>query len=106
MKSNRALPVINITNMKILKPSHRYNVYRIIVYCNDSLSYVRMYNPAAKQEASEAATRVSTCNMELTHAEKRLRTLKQEFCSGATQFERDRAAIADHQAQLDAIQVR
>ncbi|XP_047033737.1 structural maintenance of chromosomes protein 2 [Helicoverpa zea] len=59
---------------------------------------------AAKQEASEAATRISQSTMEKAHAEKRLKALQRDFHSSSAQYQRDQQHIAQQQAQLDALQ--
>ncbi|CAG4930350.1 unnamed protein product [Parnassius apollo] len=59
---------------------------------------------AAKQEASEASTRISQSTMEKKHAEDRLKTLEREFKSSSSQYQRDQDSIAKHQAQVDQLQ--
>ncbi|KAH9635451.1 hypothetical protein HF086_003205 [Spodoptera exigua] len=59
---------------------------------------------AAKQEASEAATRISQSEMEKKHAENRLRALEREFDSSSAQFQRDQENIGRHEAQLAELQ--
>ncbi|CAD0203696.1 unnamed protein product [Chrysodeixis includens] len=59
---------------------------------------------AAKQEASEAATRITQSTMEKKHAEERLRALERDFASSSEQFQRDQARITQQQAQLDILQ--
>ncbi|XP_026725699.1 structural maintenance of chromosomes protein 2 [Trichoplusia ni] len=58
---------------------------------------------AAKQEASEASTRITQSTMEKKHAEDRLRTLERDFASSSEQFQRDQAKINRQQAQLDQL---
>ncbi|KAJ8724192.1 hypothetical protein PYW07_008172 [Mythimna separata] len=59
---------------------------------------------AAKQEASEAATRISQSTMEKKHAESRLKALEREFNRHSAQYERDQQDIVRSQAELDALQ--
>ncbi|CAH1637528.1 unnamed protein product [Spodoptera littoralis] len=59
---------------------------------------------AAKQEASEAATRISQSAMEKKHAENRLKALEKEFASSSAQYQRDMENIGRHEAQLAELQ--
>ncbi|KAI5632612.1 SMC proteins flexible hinge domain-containing protein [Phthorimaea operculella] len=58
---------------------------------------------AAKQEASEASTRISQSQMEKKHAEDRLKTLEKEFKSSSAQYQRDQEAIGKQQKQVDQL---
>ncbi|KAG6453229.1 hypothetical protein O3G_MSEX008044 [Manduca sexta] len=58
---------------------------------------------AAKQEASEASTRISQRMMEKKHAEERLHALEKEFKSSSAQYQRDQDAIGKQQAQVDQL---
>ncbi|KAJ0173864.1 hypothetical protein K1T71_011013 [Dendrolimus kikuchii] len=58
---------------------------------------------AAKQEASEASTRISQSMMEKKHAEGRLKALEKEFGASSAQFQRDQDGIGRQQAQLDQL---
>ncbi|KPJ17687.1 Structural maintenance of chromosomes protein 2 [Papilio machaon] len=59
---------------------------------------------AAKQEASEAATRMAQSRMQQEHAQGRLRALQREAGASGAQHARDQRDIAEHQAQLDRLQ--
>ncbi|XP_045777071.1 structural maintenance of chromosomes protein 2 [Maniola jurtina] len=61
---------------------------------------------AAKQEASEASTRISQSMMEKKHAEERLKALQKEFKTSSAQYERDRLSIDKHQAEVDQAQAQ
>ncbi|XP_045527615.1 structural maintenance of chromosomes protein 2 isoform X1 [Pieris brassicae] len=59
---------------------------------------------AAKQQASEASTRISQSMMEKSHAEERLTGLEREFSSSSSQHRRDLETIAEQQAVVDRLQ--
>ncbi|XP_050354387.1 structural maintenance of chromosomes protein 2 [Nymphalis io] len=59
---------------------------------------------AAKQEASEASTRISQSMMEKKHAEERLKALEKEFQSSSSQYEKDRESIDKHQAEVNKLE--
>ncbi|XP_052743950.1 structural maintenance of chromosomes protein 2 [Bicyclus anynana] len=61
---------------------------------------------AAKQEASEASTRISQSMMEKKHAEERLKALQKEFKTSSAQYEKDRRSIDKHQADVDQVQAQ
>ncbi|XP_072930221.1 structural maintenance of chromosomes protein 2 [Epargyreus clarus] len=61
---------------------------------------------AAKQEASEASTRISQSMMEKKHAEDRLKGLEKEFKSSSVQYQRDMDSIAKHQAEVDQLKAQ
>ncbi|XP_049877552.1 structural maintenance of chromosomes protein 2 [Pectinophora gossypiella] len=58
---------------------------------------------AAKQEASEASTRITQSMMEKRHAEDRLKTLEREFKSSSAQYQKDQDNIGRQQAQVDKL---
>lgn len=62
-------------------------------------------NLAAKQEASEASTRITQSTMEKKHAEERLRALVRDFKTSSEQFQRDQELISRQQEELDKLQV-
>ncbi|XP_050673159.1 structural maintenance of chromosomes protein 2 [Leptidea sinapis] len=58
----------------------------------------------ARQEASEASTRISQSTMEKKHAEKRLMELEKEFNSSSAQYQRDLDTISEQQARCEQLQ--
>lgn len=59
---------------------------------------------AAKQESSEANTRVSQSTMELKHCQERLRSLQRDFKSSSAQFQKDQDNITSMEREVKKLE--
>lgn len=59
---------------------------------------------AAKQQASEASTRITSAMMDKKHAEERLKTLEKEFTTSSKQYDADQESIRRQQAQVEQLE--